>query len=120
MLAVQGTTQNLMERLPRRLMVSGAFYDEFAVRAPHAEALLPGPAPPASAVPAETETLDAVLKRVQGAVLAVLGAAVGADVPLMEAGLDSLGEAGVDPKVPTAAMCWCNAVHFGNATNARQ
>ncbi len=71
--------------------MSGSYYEEFALQPTTAKAPFFGLAPPAIASPASMETLDAVLKKIQGAVLAVLGSAVGADVPLMEAGLDSLG-----------------------------
>ena len=82
-------------KLPHRLKVQGPFYDEFAQRPADTQ-------PPASplqlggqvaAGQAQAESLETVLKSVQGAVLAVLGAAVGPDESLMEAGLDSLGEA---------------------------
>lgn len=43
------------------------------------------------AAAAAVVTPEAILKRVQGAVLAVLGSAVGEDEPLVDAGLDSLG-----------------------------
>ena len=78
-----------------RLKVQGPFYDEFAQRPADAK---PSATPlqltsgTAAARP-QAESLETVLKSVQGAVLAVLGAAVGPDKPLMEAGLDSLGEA---------------------------
>lgn len=78
----------------RRLKLQGPFYDEFAQRPADAK---PSATPlqqtsgTAAARP-QAESLETVLKSVQGAVLAVLGAAVGPDKPLMEAGLDSLGE----------------------------
>ena len=74
--------------------MQGQFYDEFARPADSTPPA--NPLQPASGLPAarpQAESLEAVLKSVQGAVLAVLGAAVGPDKPLMEAGLDSLGEA---------------------------
>ena len=75
--------------------MEGSFYDEF-VQPLLAKKLLASPphlldGTPA-APPSQADLLEKVLKSVQGAVLAVLGAAVGADRPLMEAGLDSLGE----------------------------
>ena len=75
--------------------MQGRFYDEFA-KASLGE--LPSAAPPqltsgALAARSQAESPETVLKRVQAAVLAVLGAAVGPDTLLMEAGLDSLGEA---------------------------
>lgn len=81
--------------LLRRLKVQGPFYDEFAQPPLDAKPSASPPQLPGGVAAAHTpaESLESVLRGVQGAVLAVLGAAVGPDKPLMEAGLDSLGEA---------------------------
>ena len=68
------------------------FYSEFSVD--QAVALdLPTAAVSVTASAKPSMTDDVIASRVMGAVVAIMGAAIGLDQPLVEAGLDSLGEA---------------------------
>ena len=80
-----------------RLKAAGHWFSEFleppASSALHAAAEpVAGAADVAAAVGSGLLTPQAVAARVAGAVVAVLGSSVGPDQPLVEAGVDSLGE----------------------------
>lgn len=71
--------------------MQGSFYAEFVQPPLGSE---PRPTPPqlaGGAASSQADSMQTVLRSVQAAVLAVLGAGVGPGTPLMEAGLDSLG-----------------------------
>ena len=74
-----------------RLKVSGPFYEDFKapVATPSALSTAPGKAAKKGGGGYSAEDIQAL---VQAAVVSVMGSPVGPEQPLVEAGLDSLGE----------------------------
>ena len=75
-----------------RLKVTAPFYAEFKADSPATVLNIPSAAVSVTASAKAIMTLEAIASRVMGAVVAVMGSAVQAEQPLVEAGLDSLGE----------------------------
>lgn len=93
--------------------MSSPFYAEFKAPAPPAGALAAPTAAVSITVTARPkQTRDAVAARVMGAVATIMGAAVAPDQPLVEAGLDSLGELGL-ASANGATLCHDDKAHCG-------
>jgi len=91
-------------RLPHcRLKVGGAYYADFKTTAAAvADASSSAAAAAASSAAGAGLTADDIQRKVEGAVVSVMGSLPRSDEPLVEAGLDSLGE--TNRVEPTAEM----------------